>query len=182
MLGAGCSGSPVAVTPAPTGIYAGEPSSSSGPPPSTATNPDAPPPVPVLPDLARRKTTAGARAFVSHWLAVLSYTHQVRSTTELRKLATADCEVCTFLAEAIDKIHANGGQQEGGEWTAISSTILPRDSLNEMNLLVKLTVAPGVATRFRGDEEIPIEASTLTYEFQLSWLSSRWALHDMRSA
>ncbi|HEY7043716.1 MAG TPA: DUF6318 family protein, partial [Nocardioidaceae bacterium] len=99
-----------------------ETSTTSQPPTTTGTPTDAPP---ELPDAAKAKTTAGAKAFVRHYVDVLNYSWRFLDGRPLAEVSAADCEPCRLIVKKIQQTAQNGGSQEGGFWTIKKIYALP---------------------------------------------------------
>jgi hypothetical protein len=73
---------------------------------------------PVLPTAAKKKTEAGARATVQHFLDALNFSGAAGDTKALRAAYTKTCTRCEGIADGIDKTYAAGGYYKGGDWLA----------------------------------------------------------------
>jgi hypothetical protein len=112
----GCSGSPEPTT---EGSVSGDPS---GPPASSVTSLTTPPdpdepPAPVMPDLAKQNSIAGAKAFVRYYIDVLNYAFSELQPTRLDALSPAGCGLCRSFVGGVRKLRRNGGSQIGGTWS-----------------------------------------------------------------
>lgn len=96
---------------------------SASPAPSASTSPSASPstsPVaPVMPAAAKKRTKAGAEAFVTFYVTILNYAGTHGETAGLRDIALPTCIKCKALADGIDDIYSRGGHINGGGWTVL---------------------------------------------------------------
>jgi hypothetical protein len=62
----------------------------------TTTHPDTSqrPTEPVMPALAKRHSTAGAKAFIRYFVAVLNYSYSIPLSRPLRHVSASECHVC----------------------------------------------------------------------------------------
>ena len=81
---------------------------------SASASPSATPP--VMPAAAKKKTKAGAEAFVEHYIEVVNYAGESGSTRELQTLSLNTCVKCKALADGIAKVYSDGGRIVGGGW------------------------------------------------------------------
>ena len=98
----GCGGDP---SPAPA------PSSSTPSPTASPT-----PTPPQLPAAATKRTPAGAKAFVRHFLDLMKFAGEGHGTAELRSQFDKACRGCESLADFLDSTYARGGYIHGGFW------------------------------------------------------------------
>ena len=74
---------------------------------------------PEMPAAAKKKTKAGAEAFVEHYVQLINYAGESGSTRGLQGLSLSTCVKCKALADGIAKIYANGGRIVGGGWKVV---------------------------------------------------------------
>lgn len=73
-------------------------------------------PVPVPPSTPAsigEDTPEAAEEFARYFVAVAEYAWNSGDTTELRAISTSDCEMCTAMADAVEKRQAAGGWTVG---------------------------------------------------------------------
>lgn len=71
---------------------------------------DGPVPIaPTPPASITEDTPEAAEDFARYFVAVAEYAWNSGDTTELRAISTADCEMCTSMADAVDRVQGAGG-------------------------------------------------------------------------
>lgn len=136
---------------------------------------DAPP---VMPALAKQKSTAGAKAFTEYYIDVLNYSYLATSTKRLRAISSEDCAVCNYIAKAIDEMRRRGGQQKGAGWSVLNVASLPRSGPLQFNVVAHIKIAAGSMRRSRGAKIQDIRAERVYDDFYLVWRNDSWALRD----
>lgn len=116
----GCDGS--TATPEPKDTFT--PSESSDSPTATEST-DAGPTEPVLPDVAKEATKAGAEAFVRYYWDVVNYAQHSGDIQTLRRINFPSCAPCNAGWKWISKIYGRGGRIIGGELTINDLEIVP---------------------------------------------------------
>jgi len=84
---------------------------------SPSASPSATPP--EMPVGAKKKTKAGAEAFVEHYVRSVNYAGASGQTSGLQALSLNTCVKCKALVDGIDKVYTNGGRIVGGGWTVV---------------------------------------------------------------
>lgn len=167
----------------------GSPTSTTSSPPSTgsSTDPTDTTPTttgtadepPVLPDAAKQKTTAGAKAFVSYFAEVVNYAYGELEAPVLRDVSAADCAVCKLLIRDVRDLVKNGGSQTGGQWSVHS--VAPVGHFETSHLLVaEIRVAKGQIQDSSEATPQPIPAATVVDQFKLVW-HGKWLVQDVKS-
>lgn len=155
-----------------------EPTTSTSPTPST---PPTDPPPPVLPALAKEQSTAGAKAFVRFYIAVLNYSWTELQSRFLTAASADDCDVCQLISRRIDATNLRGGYQINGEWSPRRIYRLPGQSAARPKFLVTIDIGAGRWKPGRGKDERKIASSQVTNEIDLSWTSHGWETLDLRT-
>ena len=90
----------------------------SDPKPNTATESPAtansPTVAPVMPDLARENTDAGAEAFVRHYIDTLNYARSSGALEPIEALSDPECINCNVTFDTMRGVFGRGGKYEGG--------------------------------------------------------------------
>src|SRR3954451_5529766 len=73
-----------------------------------------------VPDEARTKDAAGARAFLDYWVALLNRQQAIPAGQPIRDLAP-DCHECLRIARVYDESAAAGRRYIGGELTVVDA-------------------------------------------------------------
>jgi hypothetical protein len=169
-----------AAGPPPTGHDSTGPSVT-GPATTGSTSSDPPRDTPpVMPPLAKEKSTAGAKAFIRYFVEVLNYSHVAESTQRLRRLSASDCAVCKAIASAIEEMRRRGGRQEGAEWVILGLGSLPSSESNLFNLVADIRINRGSTRRSSGAQIQHIRAAQVHDDFFLVWQTGTWLLRDLR--
>jgi hypothetical protein len=150
----------------------------------TTTHPDTSqrPTEPVMPALAKRHSTAGAKAFIRYFVAVLNYSHRAHSTRRLRTLSAKDCLVCTVIARSIDAMRKSGGEQTGAAWKCLGVASLPGTDPTQRNFVAHIHISGGETRRSQGAVTQTIKESVVYDDFFLLWRARTWLVHDLRPA
>lgn len=173
----GCSGddrSPTSTTsrPPPTGVT----SDSTGPTDTTPT--DDPGGPPVLPDAAKAKTTAGAKAFVKYYVATINFAYLEMDARPLRAVAAKACTVCRLLSTQVASMSRSGGAQRGGLWHVIEAA--PTTPLtSSVRVVAKIKIDEGAIRKSKKARPTSILARTVVDEFALAWKHG-WLVTDVR--
>lgn len=175
-LSAACSGAPT--------TRAGEGAASTPPDAAVSTTPTPGPgepsdAAPVMPALAREHSTAGARAFVRYYIAVLNDATANGTGRLLGRVSTKDCFVCTSIARHIESMARAGGQQVGAAWHVRRMDLLPTDGPSHTNLSARLHIDAGTSQLSRAARVERLRAQTVVDSFFLVWLDGRWLLRNL---
>ncbi|MFI7493475.1 DUF6318 family protein [Kocuria sp. M4R2S49] len=71
-------------------------------------------PKPVMPDLAREESRAGAQAFLDYWSDAKWYAYETGDASLVRDVTSRHCEACEEEFEDIEDIYAEGLWTVGG--------------------------------------------------------------------
>ncbi|MFI7743468.1 DUF6318 family protein [Kocuria rhizosphaericola] len=69
-------------------------------------------PKPVMPDLAREESRAGAQAFLDYWSDAMWYAYQTGDTSYARDIISPHCEVCLNELSEVEQVYG------GSQWLA----------------------------------------------------------------
>ncbi len=157
------------------------------PPTTTSTTPTTPGPPgeatrPVMPALAKEKSTAGAKAFVRYYIDALNYGFHSSHSRLLAAASAGTCYVCHKLVRVIDKNHHLGGYQVGGDWIPKRFVTVPSEPLEASIILVEILIDPGFYRASSTDTRHKIKTGHVNHEFRLRWLPTGWVLTDLRDA
>jgi len=169
--------------------------SSSSPSPSTATpsqpteptesteptepTPSADPTQPVLPDIAKERSRAGAKAFIEHYVSVLNTAYADTEPKLLHPYTPKGCSLCASFLQVLERVHKEGGSQTGGTWTPSRIDLATRESSDRWIFITTVDVAKG---RSRGSSDSPpqeIVEDQIRVEIRLRWSKNRWTLDDV---
>ncbi len=146
--------------------------------PTATTDPPAPV-APTLPDIAKEKSTAGAKAFVKYSIDLLNYSHARASTRAFRASSSPQCGACEVLSDAIEEMRQRGGGQKGGGWSTLSIASLPANGPSQRNFVVHLGIDSGTSRKSRTAPVRRIEAGKAYVDFHLQWENREWRLLDL---
>ncbi len=147
-------------------------------PPTTSGPTDGPP---ELPEAAKAKTTAGAKAFVKYYVDVLNYSWDQLAPAPLAKASSKRCRPCNLILKQIQITAQRGGHQAGGDWTLDKVYLLPGSSPNSLSFLATIRISSGSYVESSGDEPTKIVAGEVTNQVDVSRSRGRWQASDMRS-
>jgi Family of unknown function (DUF6318) len=136
---------------------------------------------PVMPALARQHSTAGAKAFIRHYIAVINYAFARPDPSPLREISASNCASCKALIAISARLARNSGKQVGGQWAATAIHSSAQDGKNQF-FIVEARVARG---RSKGNPSGPvhrIRSHHIQAQFRVVWHSSRWLLVDLAPA
>jgi hypothetical protein len=177
-LSAGCSDDEPGPTPTTSSSSSDGMTASGSPPTATITTPTPP----ELPDAARAKTTAGAKAFVKYYVDVLNYGYRYQDESALRKISATACKICQSFRRNIHHLKQSGGRQIGGSWRVLALDKVASDETGKEILLATIHVARGKARLNKDDPYKPIHSSTSFYEFHVTWSTGLWLTVELRTA
>ena len=151
----------------------------SDPKPNTATESPAtansPTVAPVMPDLARENTDAGAEAFVRHYIDTLNYARSSGALEPIEALSDPECINCNVTFDTMRGVFGRGGKYEGGAWH-VRSVKTERETwftLVTVDTLLKAEIVyPSSESTPRTE---PLE--NLEIEFQVSFTDEKWITH-----
>jgi hypothetical protein len=96
------------------------------------------PVAPVLPEAAKAKTQAGAKAFVRYWFEAITFAMKTGETSEVDEVAHADCDSCTNLTRSIRSIYDEGQRNVGGGWNVLLINPAPGNSSPNYRFVVRV--------------------------------------------
>jgi hypothetical protein len=99
-----------------TGCGAAAPAAPASPTPTVATTSPSPTPTvgpPVIPAAARQHTAAGAKAFVTYYVEVITYAETTLDTKPIKALSMPTCSGCIGGIRGLRKIARHGGHITG---------------------------------------------------------------------
>ncbi len=101
---------------------------------------------PALPDAAKARTTAGAKAFVTYYADVLNYSWRTRTSSHSGGSRIASCAVCTTRSSGDIMTHATGRLVRGAEsgLSEIHRSPVPRPNSNDRHTRCDDHIASGV--------------------------------------
>jgi hypothetical protein len=136
---------------------------------------------PVMPALAKQHSTAGAKAFIRHYIAVINYAFARTDPSPLLRISASDCASCKQLIAISARLERNGGEQVGGEWSATTIRSSARDGDNRY-FIVDAQVAHGFSRGKASGPKHVIKSHRIEAQLQLVWHSSHWLLVDLAPA
>jgi hypothetical protein len=140
-------------------------------------------PVPVLPEVAKTETKAGAMAFASYWFNVLSYSYETGDIALLDSLTPPSCAACQKSKEAIRSWHSDGRWLIGGQITTPAvETTFSKDQEGKYQVAVQVHQVPlsyvrSDGTVARTDAQADDKGNLLIVSFS----SDSWVLHEIGS-
>lgn len=105
---------------------------------------DGPVPIaPTPPTSITEDTPEAAEEFARYFVAVAEYAWNSGDTTELRAISTEDCEMCTSMADAVDRRQAAGGWTHGLAYdvTEVEPAVSHPDIPSTQIMVVHVTVS-----------------------------------------
>lgn len=111
-------------TTAPPPTASPTPPATSEPASPTPTETTSGPVEPEMPDEARARSAAGAKAFVEFYWATVNYAQTTGDLALLRSMATESCSGCRGGADSIAKVYRKGGRIIGGHWRLLKAVPL----------------------------------------------------------
>jgi hypothetical protein len=154
-------------------------SSSVTTPTTTAPSDPAQDPPPVMPALAKQKSTAGAKAFITYFVEVLNYSYHTASTSPLRGISAPSCDVCKRLVTGVAAMKKSGGSQSGGSWTAIRIFHIASDQRDTPRYVLKVHIAKGSFVPSAHAAPSPIHRALVTDQVQLVRVTDGWLVRDV---
>jgi len=135
--------------------------------------------VPTPPAAARKHTSAGASEFVRFYIDLINAAYRTGSSEPLRTYADDECDSCSSIADAVDRIYDSGGSASGGLLTvadltasSVASGITPTvDSRVEISPFKELNSAGETLDTAPGKRDHLL--------FELRW-SSGWTVVSIR--
>ena len=161
----GCGGAP---SPAPA------PSSSTPSPTASPT-----PTPPQLPAAATKRTPAGAKAFVRHFIDLMRLTAETGDANAIRSVSSPDCAGCLSFAEGMERIYRNGGYVKGGTWRARQLITYGFDG-NRFPVDALVDAGPQQYVRRAGG---PVQHAKAFHHqlhaFATTWVGGRWVMLEL---
>lgn len=140
-------------------------------------------PVPVLPEVAKTETKAGAIAFARYWFQVLSYSYESGELSLLEGMAPPTCGACQKSAEGIRAWHSEGRWLVGGQIsTPAIDTTFSKDETGKYKVSVQVHQVPLSYVRADGsiartDPPAADQGNLLI----ISYSSDSWRLDEIAS-
>lgn len=147
--------------------------------PTTSGPADGPP---ELPEAAKAKTTAGAKAFVRYYVDVLNYSFHTQDTKTLGSLASQRCNVCGAIVTGLNRTRRSGGSQSDGAWSVNEQFSVPGQPTARPKLVANIHISSGHWRRSSSSQVIVIKEQDLSNEFDLQWTDTGWRIGDVREA
>ncbi len=136
---------------------------------------------PVMPALAREKSTAGAKAFVKYYINVYNYAFLASDSERLARISVSACTICRRLVRIVDNNKRRGGYQIGGEWLPRRLSVVPSQPKYAPIVIGALRITSGYYKASASDRHHTITAENALHEFRLRWTSGGWQLTDLRN-
>ena len=134
-----------------------------------------------MPALARKRTPAGAKAFVRYYVAVLNTSYLTHDVHLLKRASAKTCSVCAALSKNVRTLDRHGGKQVGGRLVVEELHVIPTGKHREAIVIVDTRTTEG---EYRLNSHSPFRKIRPTrdiYEVHLHW-SGDWYVTEMRSA
>jgi hypothetical protein len=84
-------------------------------------------PKPVMPELAKEESRAGAQAFLDYWSDAMWYAYQTGDTSYVRDMTSEHCEACLAELDDLEAVYSSGKWTIGGR----ESINIQEDEINE---------------------------------------------------
>jgi hypothetical protein len=141
----------------------------------TTTHPDTSqrPTEPVMPALAKRHSTAGAKAFIRYFVAVLNYSFEAPDPRALVRLTTSDCTFCKSLILVTARLKRDGRRQTHGDWRDLKLMLTGHDA-QKLVFLVTGRIHPGYTQGGTGGARHAIKGGKLVAEIHVEPSIQRW--------
>jgi hypothetical protein len=159
--------------PSPAASSAPTASASASASPSPASGP------PTMPPEARGTSRASAEAFVRHWVDSLNYSGPQGDTASLRRLSTADCIDCDAIADAIDRVHDQGGSIAGRGWAVLRMDSTRGAGNSEWIVRTRTRVHPQAVVTQRGERPQRFRGGTRLKIFGVARVDQSWRVINL---
>jgi hypothetical protein len=137
---------------------------------------------PLLPDLARQNTRAGAIAFVKHYVNVLNFVTFNGNVEAARVLDAGHCTSCNRMLGAIDSIYTKGGHVAGGAWTPTVVSDVRNPSRKGWTVDAKVSYGPQEVTRSANAQPQKYTGGGRVLTFILTFSPEGWKVSDWTRA
>lgn len=132
-----------------------------------------------IPPQARANSIAGARAFVSFWVATLNKATTTGNTATLRALAAPTCAMCTDFANQLDKIYRTGGHVESRGWDVQSEIPIGGQKPNNPGIQLNVQVSPQKVYRTKNAKPQTYKGGPQGFRLFLIRRGDRWLVQRM---
>jgi hypothetical protein len=122
---------------------------------------------------------ASAKAFVRHYLAVVSRGMSSGDTAQVSELALAGCRSCTSLVSRVKGIYSKGGRVEMDGWRAELIQSDPGRQPGTQRFFVRVRQAPQVLYGATGEVVDRDPAATIPMRITLTIRDSQWRVQAM---
>ena len=180
LLIGGCTSEAADPSGTPTAPASSTPSGASPSPSPTATS-EPSPSAPVMPALARKKTPAGAKAFVRYYVEVLNNAYSTHQLRPLKRASGRACSVCALFIRNIETLARRGGKQVGGELIPYDLQVIPSGDRARAIVVASVEINQGAYRLSDKMKFRTIRPRRAIYEVHLLW-GQRWYVTEMRSA
>jgi len=136
----------------------------------------------VLPDIAKQRSRAGAKAFIQHYVKVLNYSYATTRSAPLKFVTSTTCIVCRYVLDDLDEMNRRHGKQVGGEWTVTQIEPLAQQTTTSSSFIVGIDITRGYSTETAASPRRKIEPQSVFDEIQAVWRRGRWLVQNVRPA
>ncbi|HCB03773.1 MAG TPA: hypothetical protein DEQ43_05900 [Nocardioides bacterium] len=163
LLLGGCSGDPEPIFEEPA------PSVSTVPEVSVSASPTVEAPTATVPPALE------PAELIQEWVGAWNSAFVSGDTAPLRRLETPDCRNCAAFSGVIDDVFSAGGSFTGGEWSIVSSKVVP---LRESRVRVEVAVHEAAGSTINSEGEAPVrfEANNRMARYYLKRVSGQWLI------
>jgi hypothetical protein len=147
--------------------------------PSSASSSASPTGVPSMPAEARGTTAASAEAFVRHYVDLINYAMASGDTTQVTKLATANCSGCSVISKSIGAVYAKSGTVRGGRWEIRGLEPIKSTPTNAPRLRLRIHISKQVVIASPSAEPSTSVPSDGHLEVRLARSGGAWKVREM---
>ncbi len=156
------------------------PSASPSPSRSPSPSPAASVPKPVLPELAKQRTSEGASAYATFYFDSVTWSFANAEPSAMRSAASPECESCESLAGLVVDLQNMDRRRKGGQYQVISAlTPALSDDLTVVDLRYKRPGASTVDSSGAVVETFKAVPPT-SVSMILEWRDNSWVVEEFK--
>lgn len=134
---------------------------------------------PAIPPIASEATLPGAKAFVRHYLRVVSYAMRTGDSDPMRELSSTSCRACETTRKRVDHVYRVGGRVVTTGWHDELVLEDPSQHLPARRFFVKIRQGRQTLFDVAGHVVDRDPAKTMSMRIRLDREADRWLVGEM---
>jgi hypothetical protein len=132
-----------------------------------------------MPPIASERTFAGAKAFVEHFLATVSYAMRTGESEHARALSLESCHTCATVLRRVDKVYGLGARVKTRGWAAEAMFADPSTSVSTPVIATRVHQAAQVLIDRDGEVIDRDRAAVIPMDIALERTERGWRVREI---